>query len=323
MGIGYNGGVSEILLPMEKLAQVARKVAPGSQLRRAWPLQGGISAGMVALEVETAAGHTKKMIIRRYSDEHLRNNPQLAAAEFRLLQLTRAQDLSTPEPFYYDQTGHIFSKPFLVLEYIEGEMTFSPPDLAGTMRQLGRQLAQIHQVDPGEVDLSFLPKRGDVCRELGRERPYEVDPSLLEDQIRDRLAAAGSLAQANKPTLLHGDYWPGNSLWRDGKLVAVIDWEDAAVGDPLVDLANSRAEIVWIFGFAAMQLFTREYQSLMPLDYNDLPYYDLCAVLRVLRFAAGDLAGLAAYFAPYGRLDITAESIEENLLLLIQRTGNK
>ena len=100
--------------------------------------------------------------------------------------------------------------------------------------------------------------------------------------------------------------------------MAVIDWEDAALGDPLIDLAQSRAEIVWIFGFAAMEIFTRAYQSLMDLDYRDLPYWDLCAVLRVLRFVGGDLDALASYFVPYGRADITAESIEENLLLLIK-----
>jgi aminoglycoside phosphotransferase (APT) family kinase protein len=39
--------------------------------------------------------------------------------------------------------------------------------------------------------------------------------------------------------LLHGDFWPGNALWRDGALVAILDWEDAAIGDPLADVANA------------------------------------------------------------------------------------
>jgi aminoglycoside phosphotransferase (APT) family kinase protein len=272
---------------------------------------------MVALEIETAVGHTKRMVIRQYSDAHHRQNPQKAADEYRLLQITQAQGLATQVPYFCDQTGQIFSKPYLLLEYIEGEMMFSPPDLVSTVRQLAAQMAQIHQVDPARVDLSFLPTRGDVCPELGKERPYEPDSSSLEGRIAELLVAAIPLTQANKPALLHGDFWPGNSLWRDGKLVAVIDWEDAMLGDPLIDLAQSRAEIAWIFGFTAMEIFTRTYQSLTDLDYRDLPYWDLCAVLRVLRIAGGDLDALAFYFASYGRADITAESIEENLLLLI------
>jgi hypothetical protein len=61
--------------------------------------------------------------------------------------------------------------------------------------------------------------------------------------------------------LLHGDFWPGNTLWRDGRLVAVIDWEDAAVGDPLADVANARVELLWALGLEAMDDFTRRYEA--------------------------------------------------------------
>ena len=51
-----------------------------------------------------------------------------------------------------------------------------------------------------------------------------------------------------------------------GRLVGVIDWEDAALGDPLADLANSRLEILWAFGDEAMERFTREYAVYAPLN---------------------------------------------------------
>ena len=71
--------------------------------------------------------------------------------------------------------------------------------------------------------------------------------------------------------LVHGDYWPGNILWRDGRIVAVVDWEDAAVGEPLADLANCRLEILWSFGIEAMNDFTDDYRSLMTVDFTNLP----------------------------------------------------
>jgi aminoglycoside phosphotransferase (APT) family kinase protein len=80
--------------------------------------------------------------------------------------------------------------------------------------------------------------------------------------------------------LLHGDYWPGNILWRDGQLVAIIDWEDAKVGDPLADLGYTRLEILWAFGIDAMHQFTDHYLSLAAIDVTHLPYWDLCAALR-------------------------------------------
>jgi aminoglycoside phosphotransferase (APT) family kinase protein len=87
--------------------------------------------------------------------------------------------------------------------------------------------------------------------------------------------------------LLHGDFWPGNSLWNDGRLVAVIDWEDAAIGDPLADVANTRLELTWAIGLEAMEEFTRQYGSIVTaVDFTDLPYWDLWADLRLARRTA-------------------------------------
>jgi aminoglycoside phosphotransferase (APT) family kinase protein len=38
------------------------------------------------------------------------------------------------------------------------------------------------------------------------------------------------------PSLVHGDFHYGNLLFRDGEIVALLDWEIAALGDPLGDL---------------------------------------------------------------------------------------
>lgn len=133
-----------------------------------------------------------------------------------------------------------------------------------------------------------------------------------EARSRELLATAWPLPARNPPALLHGDYWPGNILWRGARLAAVIDWEDAALGDPLSDLAVSRLDILWIYGREAFDSFTQHYQSLMPLDYTDLPYWDLYAALRLARLAGPDLPGWAAFFGPFGRPDITVHSIREH-----------
>jgi aminoglycoside 2''-phosphotransferase len=40
------------------------------------------------------------------------------------------------------------------------------------------------------------------------------------------------------PAFRHGDLWYGNLLIDDGHVTGIIDWEDAALGDPALDLAN-------------------------------------------------------------------------------------
>ena len=48
-------------------------------------------------------------------------------------------------------------------------------------------------------------------------------------------------------------------MWRDGRLVAVIDWEDARIGDPLADLACARVELRCEYGSEATGSFTERY----------------------------------------------------------------
>ena len=123
-------------------------------------------------------------------------------------------------------------------------------------------------------------------------RPSVLDNSLGEGSIRAALESVPT-PLAREMVLLHGDYWPGNILWREDRLVGVIDWEDAQVGDPIADLANSRLEILWAFGIEAMHEFTGHYQALTGRDRAHLPYSDLAASLRPAgKFAvwAGDAA---------------------------------
>ena len=256
--------------------QLAETLEPQSKLLRAWPLNGGVSAQVTALELERPDGQTKKMIVRRHGELDRKQNPHIATDEFMLLQLLQTAEVAAPKPYHLDLSGQIFPTPYLVIEYIEGEPDFAPANLSHLILQLATHLVKIHQVDGSDPNLSFLPK---PIKGFG-ERPVTLDQSLNEGLIRERLESLWPLPQRNKSVLLHGDFWPGNILWQEGRLVAVIDWEDAKVGDPLFDVANSRLEILWAFGAEAMHKFTHHYQAMTTVDVTNLPYWDLCAALR-------------------------------------------
>jgi len=279
---------------IKKFAQVVHKIDPQSKLLRTWELKGGISARVMALEIEQPDSHTKKMIVRQYGDVDLKHNPQVAADEFKLLQLLQSVGVAAPMPYHLDQSGEIFSTPYLVIEYIEGETGFASSDVTDLIFQLATHLSRIHAVDCSHLDVSFLPQQEQRFAEKLRERPTNMIESCDERQIRDILEAVWPLPQRNPSVLLHGDFWPGNIVWKDGQLAAVIDWENAALGDPLADVANSRREILWAFGIDGMRSFTHQYQALTTIDFTHLPYWDLCAALRtasqLAEWDADDLA---------------------------------
>ena len=263
-----------------EFTRLLHKFEPQSTLLRAWGLTGGVSAQITALEVQQQGGQTKRLIVRQHGPRDLAQNPRIAADEFRLLSILQSAGLPTPKPYYLDESGDIFPTPYIVVEYIEGQPEFAPADLPDFIRQMAVQLARIHRVDHAAADLSFLPSQTQNVTGRLRQRPPVLDTSLQEDRIRDALDATWPPAQHNASALLHGDYWPGNLLWKDDELIGVIDWEDAASGDPLVDLANTRLEILWAFDSDAMQQFTQHYQAITAVDMTNLPLWDLCAALR-------------------------------------------
>lgn len=260
--------------------RVAQLFDPSCTLLRAWPLTGGVSASVTALEIERQDGSTQKLLLRRHGAADLSQNPHIAADEFRLLGALYATGRAVPAPIYLDESNELFPTPYLVIEYVEGETPAPehyPPDLA---IQLSNQLASIHAVNLATNDLSFLPRIEESVSKRLRERPARLDALLSEGRVRVALEASWPLQQRNASTLLHGDYWPGNTLWRDGELVAIIDWEDATLGDPLSDLANARLELLWAFGEQAMRDFTVAYIERTGVDCANLPYWDLYAALR-------------------------------------------
>ena len=275
-----------------KFEQLVQKIDPQSKLLRAWQLKGGVSAQVTALETEQPDRQTKRMIVRQHGPADLENNPQIAADEFKLLQILQSAGLATPAPYYLDQSGEIFPTPSIVIEYIEGTSEFALAP--GLTAQLATQLARIHALDCSKLDVAFLPKYAQRFSKKISQRPINLDESLDEGRIRDTLEAIGTVSQHNTSVVLHGDFWPGNILWQNDRLVAVIDWEDAALGDPLADVANTRLEILWAFGIDAMHSFTQHYQSMTSIDLTNLPIWDLFAALRpastIGEWAADDIA---------------------------------
>lgn len=270
--------------------QVVQKIQPHSQLRRFWELKGGVSAQITALEIELASGQLQKMVVRQHGEIDRKQNPQIAATEYRLLEILQAVGLPAPKPYYLDQSGQVFPLPYIVIEFVEGKSEFEPSNLDEWLRKAAQLLAQIHSTEYGGLDLSFLPEQTVIYAAKFKQRPPQVDDSLDEGRIRAVLEAVWPPVQSNKAVLLHGDYWPGNLLWQASEIAAVIDWEDAQTGDPLADLANSRLEILWAFGREAMLKFSAYYKSLIALDYSNLPYWDLCAALKPA-FRIGEWVG--------------------------------
>jgi aminoglycoside phosphotransferase (APT) family kinase protein len=289
----------------QQFEQVVQKINPDARLLRVWALKGGISAQMTALEFMLADGQTRKVIVRRPGEWTMQHNPHAATDEFRILRFVQQAGLKTPRAYLLDSSGEIFPQPYLVIEYIDGAPEYAPADPVGYAQQVAEELAKLHTINTAQMDLSFLPQQMPRLTQKLAERPAPLDHSLDEGRIREVLEAVWPLPAPEQPALLHGDFWPGNLLWKEGKLVAVVDWEDAEVGNPLADFAITRLDMLWILGHEAMHAFTRRYQEVAKLDFTYLPYWDLMAALR----PASRISVWAQDWPELGRPDITSETM--------------
>jgi aminoglycoside phosphotransferase (APT) family kinase protein len=267
------------------IRRLLRAIGPGLRLATARPLDGGVSAQVTAIEAARPDGRLERLVLRQYGAADLRSDPHAAAHEYQLLSLLVAAGLPVPRPYLADESGAILPGPFLVIEFIDGKAITEPaqltqPAIAFTC-QLAATLAQLHKAGFTLTDAPYLADIRSVAARKMETWPTSLDEPLSEAAVRAALARTWPPPRVNRPVLLHGDYWPGNALWRDGKLSCVIDWEDAAFGDPLADVGNARMEICMAFGAGAMREFTRQYCTLMPaLDLRALPPWDLYAALR-------------------------------------------
>jgi hypothetical protein len=93
------------------------------------------------------------------------------------------------------------------------------------------------------------------------------------------------------PVLVHGDIGPGNFLFADESVQALIDWEITHPGHPLEDIACIIARTLGV-PFGDLRQHVAMYSRLTghAVDYKELDY---CVVLVLTRFCIGISMGIA------------------------------
>jgi aminoglycoside phosphotransferase (APT) family kinase protein len=107
-------------------------------------------------------------------------------------------------------------------------------------RKLGAFLRTLHDI-PREVYAGTgvadeLASRAELLATLDKLL-HRVLPLLPEEHRESGGQLLKQVAQRSPTTLVHGDLGPAHLLSQDGELTGVIDWTDARIGDPALDLA--------------------------------------------------------------------------------------
>ncbi len=290
------------------LARLVEQLAPGGRLVRTRRLRGGVGARMDVLDIERRDGTRFKVALRRFPRDNRSSRPEHVAHEYNVLQLVEKAEIPAPRPLLLDAEGGLLGVPAIVLTYLSGAPIYMPRNVALWTEQLAQALLRIHAVTPKRFDLSGLSVhlRDGVREELERRREYAQQGGPLAREVHAVLTEEIDRIAWPEATFVHDDFWPGNTVWRFGRLTGVIDWTHAEVGDPRTDVSQCRMDLALILDVDAANAFREAYQANAPQRLPDTWYFDLFRGLRALlsyeHWLAGyHDAGLAHVTPPHAR----------------------
>lgn len=235
------------------------ELEPCGQLVGVGELTGGVSADVFCLDIATSSGERRRVVFRRHRSDHFKQHDQsVTAKEYGVLAELHRRGFAVPEPYLCNHPDAV-TAPYMIIEWIDGSTDVAIDDLPMALDQMAQFLVDLHSLDPLSLDLPHLEQIEDPLEAIV---PY-LPPTNVGAQVRAALASGALEHGQNRSVLLHGDYWPGNVMWHERRLVAVIDWEDACLGDPLADVATARVELLCQHGAEAMEHFTTRYLAIM------------------------------------------------------------
>ncbi|HEY5857386.1 MAG TPA: phosphotransferase family protein [Aldersonia sp.] len=177
--------------------------------------------------------------------------------EARLLTALHPTAVPVPQVLATAQEGEVLDVPFYVMTFASGPVvtaaTPAPLDTTTHRAEVGNALidtlADLHAVDWRAAGLDGMGRpEGFNARHLSRMRRLVTD---ADGAIPEAFAEVDAWLSANVPTesdaaLIHCDFRIGNVILAQdapGRVAAVLDWELATIGDPLLDVGYFLATV--------------------------------------------------------------------------------
>jgi aminoglycoside phosphotransferase (APT) family kinase protein len=269
----------------------AQDLEPGRPLKIE-PLSGGSSNAMFV--VERGEG---RWVLRRPARVAVDRANEGMRREFRILAALAGTDAPHPDVVALCDDHDVLGCTFYLMERVQGVNPFPLPAVfdseqgrADVAYSMVEALARLHSVDwlsAGLGDVGhpegFHQRQVDRwSRQLasyeGRDLPgIETVMAWLESNLPDDFT----------PTIMHGDFHMLNVLMAPGppaRVVAILDWETATIGDPLLDLAGFCE--VWCpvanDGWPSRAELVQRYSSVRGIGaIGDLTYYEVLYNFRL------------------------------------------
>lgn len=214
------------------------------------PISGGASNEII--EVKRGDAH---MVLRRPPRNVPKGRNETMMREYRVLAALKDSDVPHARARGACEDASVIGASFYMMDYVEGWSPIATPGVwpapfdqdlearKGLAFELVDAIAALGQVDWKASGLEgfgkpdgFLERQVDRWLHHLSDFQFRTIPGIEQAAtwLREHVPANYTVG------IIHGDYQFANVMFRDGapaKLAAIVDWEMATIGDPLLDLA--------------------------------------------------------------------------------------
>ncbi len=202
----------------------------------------------------------RELILRRPPFGTKARSAHDMAREFNILKALYSVFPYCPEPYIYSQDKSIIGSSFYVMEKLSGiilrknlsdGLSFTPKQAKTLSRSYLDIQHQLHSIDYKSIGLEDFGKpKGYLKRQVEgwskRYRNAKTEDAPDFEEVMTWLDKKQP-PDCEKPGIIHNDYKLDNVVLdpeNPTKIIGVLDWEMATIGDPLMDLGSSMA--YWI-----------------------------------------------------------------------------
>ncbi|MGH9723303.1 MAG: phosphotransferase family protein [Bryobacteraceae bacterium] len=232
--------------------------------------------------------------------------------EARILQALHPFFRPAPRPFLICEDAAVIGAPFYIMERRNGIVVRreNPPEIGGdtTVRRLVGEamldtLVELHSIDVARAPLRELGKPdGFLERQLtgwfGRWQRARTRDLPVMDRLMDWLSKR--MPPPQRAAMLHNDFKLDNVMLDradPSRIVAVLDWEMSALGDPMIDVGillcywpeagdppsrrDSISPVTTMPGWPSRCDLIERYAARSALDLSGIGYYEVFAIFKV------------------------------------------
>ena len=216
--------------------------------RNVGPMEDGHAGLTFGFELVHAGGAVEAFVMRLAPKGVKRKGNTDVYRQAPLMRALHAAGLPVPPVRWAGEDEQWFEVPYVIMERLPGrtlmiwephaEFRQGPAFMATLWHQAAEALARFHRFD-WQTSLAGWEEPVAVLDEIhkwDRILAQSPEPAWLAQGEAVRELLLRRPPPETPIGLFHGDYQPGNVLYDQGRMVAVVDWELAGIGGQLLDI---------------------------------------------------------------------------------------